>query len=125
MVICKLSGKLEVAALSIEGKGRKLLIVLAFYSQSRHTRFSQSPTLNSIVDGERIAFGPAATKNWDIGNDGVEESASFIVTREQLSKLAAASSVEMQINIAEFRLKKEFTQALGDLLKALPSGTSQ
>lgn len=122
----KSAGRLEVVAyFSHKGAGKSsdgLLIGLAFYSSSAHWRFLRDNRLIAIVDGERVDFGDPVVKDSRLGRRvGVVESLAFDLERADLSKLASASRVEMQLGTVEFKLKDSFLRKLKELATALPS----
>ncbi|HEX2881395.1 MAG TPA: hypothetical protein VHO25_17825 [Polyangiaceae bacterium] len=118
----KSPGRLEASAyINYKAKGEQVIIGLGFFSSSRSWRFLGSPELNAIIDGERVGFGKPVSRDSEVVRYGVEESISYAITPDQLSKLARASTIEMQIGHVEFRLKDKFVEALRNLQSSLPA----
>lgn len=95
--------------------------ILAFVSSDTEWRFSKNRELFAIADDERFKFGEGDLTSTDvkfgIGRGvAIREATAFIISREQLSKLAEAKSLEIRIDKREQVLKDKHKQMFKDIL---------
>jgi hypothetical protein len=95
--------------------------VLVFDSTDTEWRFLKNRELFAIADEERFKFGEGRLSDAEIKSGiqrgfSLKESVTFTVTREQLSKLAQAKSLEIRIGTREQVLKDKHRQMFKDML---------
>jgi hypothetical protein len=99
-------------------------IRLAFQSQARSWRFTESMELLGIVDGTRINFGTMSYSRKDLGAGHVETMRLDIPSRTFL-KLARGYTAELRLGNKEIKLGKPQLSALATLADQFTSTTAK
>lgn len=88
--------------------------ILTFWSKSGKPKFAAAHRLTVSIDGETLDLGDAryATK----ASEKEMEYLNFVVTRENLKKIAAGSSAKMIIGSAQFKFTAEHMKLFKNLL---------
>lgn len=90
------------------------VFILTFWAKGKNTHFAESHAWKAKIEGETIEIGEGrfAKKN---GDD--REFLNFVISRENLEKLAVGKNVTFQIGNAEFNVSAEMLQTFGNFLK--------
>ena len=94
---------------------------LAFKSSNQEWQYLRNRDLYAIADNERLVLGTAKFSDNKIKLDrisgvSVQELITFVVTRDQLRKLAEAKSTEIRVGEREQKLKDKHKQMFRNLL---------
>jgi hypothetical protein len=90
------------------------VFILTFWAKGKNTHFAESHTWKAKIDGETIEIseGRFAKKN---GDD--REFLNFVISHENLEKIANGKNVSFQIGNAEFKVSAEMLQNFANFLK--------
>lgn len=90
------------------------VFILTFWAKGKNTHFANSHAWKAVVDGETIEIGEGryAKKNGD-----EREFLNFVVSRENLTKIANGKNVGFQIGQAQFNVSAEMLQMFTNFLK--------